>query len=459
MTCDDVIDALELFVLGGLPEGRRRQVEAHLRGCPTCRAAEREVRLLVGTVRLGAGPQAPRPGFAEAVRAEVRGAMGTEHRRRHLRRGALAVASVAAAVLVALLAGRLGREEAEAPPQVVSASERWHYVSARDIPASPADGVVVRNHTLYLLRGDAGESRVAAVSVDTGATRWESACESVGYLAADSRRLYCLVPGRAGLLTLTALDAADGAELWQYEQPKAHRLRGPSRPVPLGGERVCWSAGGALHVLDAGSGRVLWSRRVGEGRPLSAAVTSEGRLYAVSGSAVRCFLARNGEPLWHHRFDEARGSGRPLLALDGGRAYVARMRRGPEADLFCIDLASRSLVWQRRVPGARCLVATTDAVCLRGGAIAAFDPATGQPLWSHPASGCGPLTLEDGLLHFVDSSASGRLEALDPLTGRRVWELPGVHSCDAFARVGDTGYIKTRDGIVRALALSSCARF
>jgi outer membrane protein assembly factor BamB len=389
----------------------------------------------------------------------MRGAVRAQRRRRWLRRAALAAASVAAAAAVVLLAGRPRQGEVGAASQVVSASERWHYVSARAIPTSPADGVVVRGHSLYLLRGDRGGSRVAAVSVAAGATRWESACESVGYLAADPRRVYCLVPGRAGVLTLAALDAADGAELWRYEQPKAHRLRGPSRPVPLAGERVCWSAGGALHVLDAASGRLLWTRPVGDGRPLSAAVASEGRLYVVSGSAVHCFLARSGEALWRHRFDAGRGWGRPLLALDGQRAYVARLRRGSEADLFCIDLASRSPLWRRRVPGARCLLAAAGVVCLRGGPIVALDPATGELLWRHPAPGCGPLTLIDGLVHFVDSSASGRLVALEPRTGRAVWELPGVHSCDAFARVGDTGYIKTRDGIVRALALRPVERF
>lgn len=458
MTCHDVTGELELFVLGGLPEARRRQVETHLGVCPGCRAAERELRLLVGTVRLTSGPEAPRPGFAAALRAEVCGAIGAESWRRGLRRAALAAASVAAAVMVVLVAGRLRQREAAAP-QVVSASERWHYVSARDIPVSAADGVVVRGQTLYLLRGDEGGSRVVAVSVATGATRWDSACESIGYLAADPRRVYCLVAGRAGLVTLAALDASDGAELWRYEQPKAHRLRGPSRPVPLGGECVCWSAGGALHMLRAETGALLWTRAVGDGSPLSAAVASDGRLYIVSGQALHCVLEQTGEELWKQRLDEGQGRGRPLLALDGHRVYVARVRHGSGADLFCMDLPTRSLLWRRRVPGARCLLAAAGIVCLRGGPIVALDPATGRRLWIHPASGCGPPTLVDGLLHFVASSASGRLVALEPRTGRQVWELPGVHSCDAFAKVGDTGYIKTRDGVVRALALHPCDRF
>ena len=44
-------------------------------------------------------------------------------------------------------------------------------------------------------------------------------------------------------------------------------------------------------------------------------------------------------------------------------------------------------------------------------------------------------------------------------TGHKAWEMPGILSCDAFTKVGSTGYIKTQDGTVHALAMGGPRRF
>ena len=108
---------------------------------------------------------------------------------------------------------------------------------------------------------------------------------------------------------------------------------------------------------------------------------------------------------------------------------------------------------QREVRGVRHLLATPEGVFLRGEDIRAYAPATGRPLWRRAAGGCGPLTSHGGLIHFVDSGGGGRLLALRPRSGGKVWEIAGIRSCDAFRRVGRTGYIKTQDGVIHAIAL------
>jgi len=458
MRCQAVREELELFVLGDVSDSRVREIEAHLRACPECSAAEQDYRLLLARLR-GDGAAAPRPEFAVALGASVGRAIGAERRRRRLRR--VAVVAAAAALLAAVAGGLALRGRAPADPKtagVFSAPERWRYGQVQAVPASAADGVVVHDHSMYVLRADARGPRVVAVDAATGAARWEAAGESVGYLAADAERVYCLAsPGR-GALALVALDAATGRARWHYEQPWPHPLREPSRPVPLAGGRVCWSANGSLHVLDAGTGEPLWTRSVAAGRLLSCAVASGDDLYVVSATTLHCLAGATGGERWQQRLDDSAGRGRPLLALDGGRAYIARPRPGSGSDVFCLDLAARSLLWRRAAPAARFLLAADGVVCLRGGPVAGLDAATGKVLWTRRAEGCGPLTWFGGQIHFVDSTEQGRLVAVEPRTGRAAWELPGFRSCDAFARVGDLGYVKTRDGVVHALAMAR-ARF
>jgi len=460
MRCEDVRAALEWFVLGDLPEADRSEIEAHLWACPDCRAAERRCRELVEGLRAGSGSMAPRPEFGATLRETLGAAIASERRRARVRRVAAALAALAAAVIVAVgvWAGRRAGSASAAPR--VDATERWRYAHAQAVPASGADGVVVHGETMYLLREDDGRSRVAAVDVTTGAPRWESPAESLGYLAADDSRVYCLASPRRDTVELVALDADGGEPVWRYAQERASRLLAPSRPLPVAQGRVCWSAGRTVHVLGGATGEPVWRRPLLRGKgALSRAVASGDRLYVTSGTVLHCIAAATGEELWAVRFAETAGAGRPLLALDARRAYVFRTRRPTGRDLLCIDLAARARLWRRDAPETRCLLAAGGVVYLRGGPVAALDGESGRRLWTHPASGCGPLTYIDGLLHVVDSRQRGRLVALDPRTGRPAWELPGIQSCDAFAKVGRVGYIKTRDGVVLALALGGHRRF
>jgi outer membrane protein assembly factor BamB len=298
-----------------------------------------------------------------------------------------------------------------------------------------------------------------AIDVATGAARWRSECRTRGYLAADRSRVFCLAASRARSLALVALNAATGEELWRHSHGLSRGLRAPTRPVPLRGDRVCWTTNDSVDLLDARTGGAIWTRSIANEGSLSCAAVRGDHIYIVSGKALHCLEAASGEQSWRVALDEqAIGHGRPLVALDGERIYFTQTPPGRDAQAFCMDLATRHAVWKRAIPGARCLLAASGTVYVRGQRILALDGLTGQTLWDRPASGCGPLTCVDGRIHFVDSSAQGRLIALDQRTGRKAWEIAGVRSCDAFTKVGTTAYIKTGDGVVHALALHSGGR-
>ena len=117
MGCADREEDLTLYHDGELPEGRRREVEAHLLGCPACRAELESLRRLDGLVRRSpAAPADPAGALRglEAALAQARGRTGLWARWR--------VAAAAAACLAALALGYLlapGR-----PPAPATLAER-----------------------------------------------------------------------------------------------------------------------------------------------------------------------------------------------------------------------------------------------------------------------------------------------------------------------------------------------
>jgi len=459
MTCAEAREQLEMLVLGGLSPAQAADVESHLAACPTCRAAVAEYRLLLREIKRGASA-APTPAVARAVREAIAAQVRARRRRVRIRPAAAVVGSAAALLLIGLAAWHTwplpggSRPPAARPGQAGSMPERWRYRGARSEPASAADGVVVRGTSMYLLRKDERGAHVAAIDAATGEPRWRSELPSHGYLAADDSAVYCLAARRRGETDLVALDAGDGKTMWRYSAAGRWGLAGPCRPVPVAGGRVCWTTHGRVQMIDAKMGRPMWARSIAGEGPLSCAAVDGEDLYVVSAAALHCLEVETGRKRWRRELETpAPHAGRPLLALARGMIFFVLPRRAGGSRLVCMDAGTGRLNWQRATGEVRHLLAGEHAICLRGADIRAFDDRTGQPLWRRAAGGCGPLTRAGGLIHFVDSTKPGRLVALDERTGMTAWEIAGIRSCDAFRRIGRTGYIKTCDGIVHAIAL------
>ncbi len=71
MRCEDVQGHLPNYADGEIPPKERRAIEAHLRGCPICRAALGEVDSVAAMVVQSKAPPLP-PGFAEQVMSRAR---------------------------------------------------------------------------------------------------------------------------------------------------------------------------------------------------------------------------------------------------------------------------------------------------------------------------------------------------------------------------------------------------
>ena len=470
MECHDACELMELAVLDAQRASQDEGLAAHLAACPACRAAEARLRRLLDELR-AVTPETPAsPRFERTLRLALAGEHDAQREHRRARRLHTLVASVAAIVLVAFGAWHIVPHGAPTPPSAIRApaqpgrehpppslsdvNHKWQYARAHAVPTSPADRVVIHGSRMYVLREESSSSHLAAISLATGTTLWHAAAESCGYVVADDARVYCLsARGREGL-DLLALDADTGRLLWRHTGAALRRTELPCRPVALDGRHVCWTTNCTVHLLDGAMGHVVWRRDLAVQGQVSRAVRSGRDICVATARHVHALSIASGDVCWTTELDgDGTPHGRPILATANGKLYLAQPSLGRGTRLTCLDVATHRPLWHRTLRHVRSLMADDQQVYVRGQGVLALDTSTGRERWRRDAEGCGPLTLVGGLLHFVDMGDHGRLVALDHRTGKTAWQLPGIRSCDAFAQVGHTAYIKTQDGVVHAFQL------
>ncbi|MEV5725742.1 serine/threonine-protein kinase [Streptomyces pharetrae] len=122
---------------------------------------------------------------------------------------------------------------------------------------------VVGRHLVTLQETNDGKVQVVVRDARTGAVRWEKPLDgrSPGRLqlplATDDRHLY-LGTGR-----LEALRVSDGSQVWESSTERPGRVYGP--PAVEDGVVYAVEKGLGLVAVDAGSGRVRWQEKGGEG--------------------------------------------------------------------------------------------------------------------------------------------------------------------------------------------------
>jgi outer membrane protein assembly factor BamB len=470
MDCAQVNRKIELFVLGDLPGSERAAIEEHLASCPACRVAHDEYRFLAAQLKGSARADLLKSDFGFA--REARSVVKVEIRRASYRSMAWrmipALGSVAACLLFAFagwclwvssgsrLDSVLAEDQRQQSPVRTSAApsvlEAWQHKSAPSAPGSMADAVVVRGNNMYVLQTHDRQNYVASLDTRSGQQKWLSDVQSCGYLLADNSRVYCLAQSGATKLDLVALDADDGKLLWRHREEHADKLQSPCRASLLPGDRICWTADKSVHMLSRADGAPIWTRSITDEGTLSAAVAIDDAVYVANTFGLYCLDVATGDESWRLACGDVKSSrARPMLAAADGEIYASMSLGLRSSRLFCMDVSQRRILWSRVVDCAARLDAVGDVLYVRDQNIRALEGSTGRLLWTRPAAGCNPVTYADGLAYFVDSSDQGRLVALDRYTGARVWELAGIKSCDAFIRVDGTAFLKTPDGIVRAL--------
>ncbi|MEI7835890.1 MAG: PQQ-binding-like beta-propeller repeat protein [Planctomycetota bacterium] len=464
MNCSETHELLEVLLLDGLDEPQARLVRGHIAQCPACQAEKERLHLLLCEIQVSVQPSGAPGGFMEEVCRAGEAQLQAERRRAALtRRVLLGVwAAVAATVLVAVGVTRWPRETPTDPVAdklAGGAVVRWRYQGGPGHPEAAHEAIVVRGGIAYMVDGKPEQACVVAVDVATGRPKWKSKVRSAGYLEAGEGRVYCLAQAADQAWELVCLDAADGREVWRHRSRAAQGANGPGRPMAVRDGWVCWSAGPEVLLLSSRTGQVEW-RRTPDPRGLpSRAVLAGDRLCVATGAGVWSVTLSGGHVAPLVMFDRRHaGSDRPMLALAGSRAYFLGSSGRESSQLFCLEVAERKLLWQRRATGVTAMTASGSGVYLQGQRVTALEGATGRTLWSVPASGAGAISVHKGLVCFVDAASGGRLMALEPQQGRTVWQIHGVRWYYGISPETHTAFVEGMDGAVRAIGMEEMGK-
>ena len=461
MKCNDVRNRLQLFVLGGLPEGEQNRVQSHLDTCPECFARFAEYQCVVDEMVADYAETEPGQEFEEATRAAINSEIRKARSARWQSRPGLvaAVAAVLIAVLTWYVYSGPGAKRASTVDRLAGLAERWQQNGLLTTPHSAAPGYALRGSTIFALRERNDRTRVCAFDTDSGKELWQCDMPALGYLNVDAQHVYALSRAPDDGIDLLALDSSSGELLWRYHHEEAPLAPTLTRPLTTSNQTVCWAVNGTIHMLDASTGDTAWSRDVPCRGPLSTPAIKNDSLVVSGPENILCLNAGDGSERWQLSLPkQVHGQARPLLAITGSHAFLAQRRYVYGAELFSLNLKTREIEWQKSIDEAFHLLTADHTVCLRGRDVRAFDVDTGQVLWTRQADGCGPLTRSGSLVHYVDSGDPGRIVAVNAHTGAQGWQIAGVRSCDAFTRIGMTGFVKTRRGVLRALALNQPPR-
>jgi len=463
LECSDIQDDLEMLVLGELLPDRQLVIEDHLAVCDHCRAIEQDYRMILHEIKHSAPIETSSASLVASIQSAVRTEIATRKNRGFRRRIILAVASAAAVLLFGMLgfhAYQHNRTKAPAPEEIVSqaspvAVEKWRYHDPAAQSDAPGEIPVVRGNIFYSLQQGSARSQIHAIDIQSGKLLWMSRLQNIRFLAADDSRAFGLVRQDPRHLSLVAMDGATGDIAWRYTRESPNRLEAPYRPRPLANGTLSWIVNSKLHILDSATGKPIWIRSVPDAGALSGVLFNGPVLYIATAGSLHCLDVQSGDELWTRTLDQnASIYKRPIMALAGREIYIVRERLRRPPQVLCMNLERRKVLWKKTVPGVpQSILATDQGVFLRSDRILALSRDTGSRMWSYPSSGCGPMTLRDGQIHFVSAVQDGQVIALDQCTGREVWHIGGLRSCSSFTMIGDTGYIQTNDGAVRAIAL------
>jgi outer membrane protein assembly factor BamB len=462
--CEDIREEIELYVLGATDETKTRLIEEHLSKCTGCRQIERQYKLILTQLRRRNGYS----GADSELILRIQSATELPLKRVYMRKRFWRLTATAAAtvLLTAFVwqtwsshrKNNIEFSHSQTQAHLIPATTIWHKANAIGAGFSNADDFIVEKDMVFFLAGDSGTPVVTAVSSDSGRTKWQSDLASCGYMETDGARLYCVTFTDRAKTDLVALDIQSGQVQWIFEMtimPK--RLFQPTKPTVMNNRCVCWISDNMAFMLNAINGKEIW-RRVFEGEgSLSRAVVVGGSLYTAGRNGIYCIEAENGRTCWHMpcRYYTWPGAKPLLIATGSNTLFVAAGSRDGRSLIQRIDTSTRQCLWERSVPRVAHIYADSAHVYVRCRDVLALDQATGKSIWSVKADGCSQITEYDNMICFVDRTKEGRLVAVKRNTGQEIWQVSGLHSCNAFVRVGKRGYLKTNDNVILAFAFDS----
>ena len=298
---------------------------------------------------------------------------------------------------------------------LATGKKRWAYGTTLGFSTSAA----VRDGLVYL--GDT-DGRFHCVNAATGKSKWRFDAEAEINSSANFHGCHVLFGSQD--TRLYCLDAASGELAWTYESPDQIRCF----PTVFGSTVLVAGCDGHLHIIDLRRGVELGQVAIHSPTGSSPAILD-----------AMAFVGTEGGQFFAIDLRLALEAAAKKQAASGGLSQVSSDKNGtvpsPTADASGSETKDsvgpgNAILWQFRNPehGAsfRSSAAVTPQAVIIGSRdkqLRAFDPKTGNPLWSFLAKGridSSPVVV--GQRVFV-GSADGRVHAIDVNTGKAVWQF------------------------------------
>jgi outer membrane protein assembly factor BamB len=463
MRCKEVKEEIELYVLSGLDAVKTTEIEEHLQRCPICRELEYQYKDILSKLSYKGEKSFKNRELVDKVRMATQSPLRNARSRKKFYQLASIAASIAAALLLSIFVlyiwggGRDNPIDGRSGTSVKSIKTIWQKASADVVGFVKPEDILIRDNMVFLLSGRTGGRFVSAANVDTGKTLWRSELVSFGYLAADDQYVYCVTLTDQAEIVLAALDKSSGQVAWTFQKAgELNTLYASTKPVVLPDNRICWVHRNTAYAIDTNTGNEIWHRTFeGEGC-LSQTTVIGSSVYVANRNGVYCINDKDGQILWHLPYQTFAWPGtKPLSAAGHDKVFIVTGEKNGMSRIRCIDSSGPLCLWQRLVPRVTYVYADSDYVYLRCQHVLALNQKDGNPIWKIEATGCSPITACDDKICFTDTSQEGHLMAVNRHNGHKIWQIPGLHSCNAFVKIGERGYLKTNDSVVLAFAFDS----
>jgi outer membrane protein assembly factor BamB len=274
--------------------------------------------------------------------------------------------------------------------------------------SSTGHGNTSTQPNIYIATGD---NWVYKLDAQSHTLQWKkqvpsnSCCAVSGISVVDG-----VVYGMTGLGTISALNASNGALLWQVTPPNS-AFGGNDFTLVMGGGAIYVPGGNdSVYAFSASTGKLLWNT-------------------PVAGNSTQ---AQNSSVL-----GLAYGDG-VLYGSEAQNITQDNMTTPPESAIFALNASTGALLWRTPAPDGQSFGAPQFAngmlfavSFLNDGTsqphVSAYNAQTGAQLWrSQPISGYSPLTVVNGTLYVAgtDTTQAGiqsYLDALSTANGALLW--------------------------------------
>jgi outer membrane protein assembly factor BamB len=202
---------------------------------------------------------------------------------------------------------------------------------------------------------------------------------------------------------LAAFDAETGSLTWRFSRDN---VQFSGSPAVSGGIVYAWgqptTENGIVYALDQSTGAVIWKRRIpgSDQRLQMSPAVADGTVYVGTGDSARRSLvlaldAEVGRIRWIHALPEDVEAAFGAPAVADGLLYVPTTPDRPTAnpELYALDTATGSLVWQAPVSASNSSPAVANGVVYVGGEVdensqlSALDAVSGEILWTYVEAG------------------------------------------------------------------------